>query len=67
MVFGLENTLIASNVVSNYAWLATQNMGALQRTKFMGKILAEVPSMLSLDSSDRTDFLRYFYLQPGQT
>jgi len=59
--FDLENTVIASNVVFNYAWIATKNMGPAGRLKFIAKTLAEGPSLLALDKRDRTDFLRHFY------
>lgn len=59
--FDLENTIIASNVVFSYAWLATRNLGAADRARFTLKTLGEVPSLLALDQRDRTDFLRHFY------
>jgi HAD superfamily hydrolase (TIGR01490 family) len=59
--FDLENTIIASNVVFSYAWLATRNMGPADRVKFTLKTLQEGPSLLALDARDRTDFLRHFY------
>ncbi len=59
--FDLENTLIASNVVASYAWLATRRLGRTERLKLATKLIAEGPSLLSLDRSDRSDFLRFFY------
>ncbi len=59
--FDFENTIVAGNVVSNYAWLATQNMNTFERGRFTAKLMAEVPSFMSLDKQDRTDFLRHFY------
>ncbi|MFM8861663.1 MAG: HAD-IB family hydrolase [Acidimicrobiia bacterium] len=59
--FDLENTLIASNVVASYAFLATRRLPLDQRVLFTLKMLAEGPSLLSLDRKDRTDFLRLFY------
>ena len=59
--FDLENTIIASNVVFSHAWLATRNMGPADRLRFAASALAEAPSLLALDSRDRTDFLRHFY------
>lgn len=59
--FDLENTIIASNVVFSYAWLATRNLPPADRLKFTLKTLAEGPSLLALDQRDRTDFLRHFY------
>ena len=60
-VFDLENTLIASNVVNSYAWLATCELDDVDRVRFAVRILAEAPQLLALDRRDRSDFLRYFY------
>ena len=60
-VFDLENTLIASNVVASYAWLATRELDDLDRVRFVARTLAEAPRLLALDRRDRSDFLRYFY------
>ena len=38
--FDLENTLIASNVVASYAWLATRRLGTDDRLRFVAKTLA---------------------------
>jgi HAD superfamily hydrolase (TIGR01490 family) len=59
--FDLENTLIASNVVASYSWLATRRLPADDRLRFVFKTLAEAPSLLALDRKDRSDFLRFFY------
>ncbi|MDH3296448.1 MAG: HAD-IB family hydrolase, partial [Acidimicrobiia bacterium] len=59
--FDLENTIIASNVVFSYAWLATRNLGPADRMRFTLKTLGEAPGLLALDRRDRTDFLRHFY------
>jgi alcohol-forming fatty acyl-CoA reductase len=60
-VFDLENTLIASNVVDAYAWLATRHQTDASRARFVLKTLREAPGMLALDRADRGDFLRSFY------
>ncbi len=60
-VFDLENTLIASNVVDSYSWLATRHRSDGERVRFVARTLREAPRLLSLDRSDRGDFLRYFY------
>jgi alcohol-forming fatty acyl-CoA reductase len=60
-VFDLENTLIASNVVESYAWLASRRMDSGQRVRFVARMLSEAPSLLALDRRDRGDFLRHFY------
>lgn len=59
--FDLENTLIASNVVESYSWLATRHLGTADRIRFAARLAAAGPSMLAQDSRDRTDFLRAFY------
>ena len=59
--FDLENTLIASNVVESFSWLATRDMDGGERAKFVLSMLRDAPSLLSLDRKDRGDFLRSFY------
>jgi alcohol-forming fatty acyl-CoA reductase len=59
--FDLENTLIASNVVASYSWLATRRLPPDDRLRYVLKTLAEAPSLLALDRRDRSDFLRHFY------
>jgi len=59
--FDLENTLIASNVVESFSWLATRRLPASDRARFVLRQLAEAPTLLKLDRADRSDFLRYFY------
>src|SRR5262249_23630106 len=59
--FDLENTLIASNVVESYAWLATRRLADADRVGFTLRTLREAPGMLALDRRDRGDFLRAFY------
>jgi len=60
-VFDLENTLIASNVVESWAWLATRHLPASERVRFTMAALREAPGLLALDRRDRGDFLRHFY------
>ena len=59
--FDLENTLIASNVVESYSWLATRRLPTRERMRFVLRTLAEAPGLLKLDRQDRGDFLRHFY------
>jgi HAD superfamily hydrolase (TIGR01490 family) len=59
--FDLEHTLIASNVVDTYAWLASRHLPAGRRPGFVAELLARGPSLLALDRRDRGDFLRSFY------
>jgi HAD superfamily hydrolase (TIGR01490 family) len=61
VAFDLENTLIASNVVESYSWLATRRLDTPERVRYALRTLAEGPALLKLDRADRTDFLRYFY------
>src|SRR5271168_3417662 len=42
--FDLENTLIASNVVDSYAWLASRHLPAAERAAFVADLLREAPS-----------------------
>jgi phosphoserine phosphatase/nucleoside-diphosphate-sugar epimerase len=60
-VFDLENTLIASNVVDSYSWLATRHLDGADRARFVARTLREAPRLLALDRTDRGDFLRSFY------
>ncbi len=59
--FDLENTLIASNVVESYSFLATRRLNVPERVRYVLRTLAEAPSLSSLDRKDRGDFLRHFY------
>jgi len=59
--FDLENTLISSNVVESYAWLATRQLGTAARVRFALRTLSQTPGLWRRDRIDRTDFLRFFY------
>jgi HAD superfamily hydrolase (TIGR01490 family) len=59
--FDLENTLVASNVVESYAWLAGRHLPITDRASLSARILREAPRLLALDRRDRGDFLRSFY------
>lgn len=59
--FDLENTLISSNVVESYSYLATRRLNGPERARYVLRTLAEAPKLLRMDATDRTDFLRYFY------
>lgn len=59
--FDLENTLIASNVVESYTWLATRHLDAAARFRFVLRTLSQAPGLWRRDRRDRTDFLRFFY------
>ena len=45
--FDLENTLIASNVVESYSWLATRRLNMPERMRYVLRTLAEAPSLSS--------------------
>ncbi|HET7654145.1 MAG TPA: HAD-IB family phosphatase [Acidimicrobiales bacterium] len=60
-VFDLENTLIASNVVESFAWLASRRLPTDEKVRFAFGLVREAPALLSLDRKDRGDFLRFFY------
>src|ERR1019366_7625605 len=59
--FDLENTVIASNVVDSYAWLASRHLPTAQRAAFVADLVRDAPGLLALDRRDRGDFLRSFY------
>jgi HAD superfamily hydrolase (TIGR01490 family) len=59
--FDLEHTLVASNVVDSYAWLASRHLPAGERAAFVAGLVREAPALLALDRRDRGDFLRTFY------
>ena len=62
-VFDLEHTLMASNVVDTYAWLASRHLSPARRARFVTDLMRQGPSLLALDRRDRGDFLRSFYLR----
>ena len=62
-VFDLEHTLMSSNVVDTYAWLASRHLSPARRARFVADLLRQGPSLLALDRRDRGDFLRSFYLK----
>jgi len=59
--FDLENTLIASNVVESFSWLATRRLDRPERMRYVLRTLREAPGLLAMDRKDRADFLRHFY------
>ena len=60
-VFDLEHTLMSSNVVDTYAWLASRHLSPLRRARFVADLVRQGPSLLALDRRNRGDFLRSFY------
>ncbi len=61
VAFDLENTLVATNVVATYAWLATRRLSGRDRLKLLARTIAEAPGLMAVDRKDRSDFLRSFY------
>ncbi len=59
--FDLENTLISSNVVESFSFLATRRLNMPERMRYVLRTLAQAPGLSSMDRKDRADFLRYFY------
>ncbi len=59
--FDLENTLIASNVVSSYLWLASRHLTGTDRLRLVADAVRSAPGWLAMDRRDRSDFLRLFY------
>ena len=59
--FDLEQTLINSNVVESYAWLATRHLAPLRRAQLAAELAVEGPRLSAIDRRDRGDFLRSFY------
>jgi HAD superfamily hydrolase (TIGR01490 family) len=59
--FDLEQTLINSNVVESYGWLATRHLPPARRMQLAAELLMEGPHLLAIDRRDRSDFLRAFY------
>jgi HAD superfamily hydrolase (TIGR01490 family) len=60
-VFDLEHTLMSSNVVDTYAWLASRHLSPSRRARFVADLVRQAPSLLALDRRDRGDFLSSFY------
>ena len=61
MLFRSENTLISSNVVESYSFLATRRLNTPERIRYVLRTLAEAPTLQKVDRKDRADFLRFFY------
>lgn len=60
-VFDLENTLLHSNVLESYIWLATRHMKRRERVALTLRKLPLAPGLFRMDRMDRGDFLRTFY------
>ena len=52
--FDLEKTIINSNVVETYAWLATRHLDRTERARVVAGLMAEGPKLLAVDRRDRS-------------
>lgn len=59
--FDLEHTILSSNVVTTYAWLASRGLPRADKARFAARLLVDAPGLLRMDRRDRSDFLRSFY------
>ena len=58
-VFDLEHTLMASNVVDTYAWLASRHLSPRRRAKFVADLVRQAPQLLaSIDETGATSWCR---------
>jgi len=60
-IFDVDGTLLASNVVSHYAWLRLHDSPSLLRPLFAVAIAGRVPYYWALDKASRAHFNRAFY------
>jgi len=61
--YDFDGTLVASNVVTRYAWFAKNHPSRLKAAWRYGKVLAGVPLWLGLDAYSRRTFNLVFYRQ----
>jgi len=60
-IFDVDGTLVASNVVSHYAWLKLRDLPAALRPAWAASFILRVPFYWALDKVSRTHFNRVFY------
>jgi fatty acyl-CoA reductase len=60
-IFDVDGTLLASNVVSHYAWLKLRDLPAALRPLWAATLVARVPYYWALDKVSRAHFNRAFY------
>jgi HAD superfamily hydrolase (TIGR01490 family) len=60
-IFDVDGTLIASNVVSHYAWLKLRDLPPLLRPLFAATLIGRTPYYWALDKVSRAHFNRAFY------
>jgi HAD superfamily hydrolase (TIGR01490 family) len=59
--FDVDGTLLKSNIVHHYYYLATQQVSLLQRGLTAARLLSLIPYYLLLDRVSRDEFNRLFY------
>jgi fatty acyl-CoA reductase len=60
-IFDVDGTIVASNVVSHYAWLKLQELPRALRPLWMVALMGRVPYYWLLDKLSRAHFNRAFY------
>jgi fatty acyl-CoA reductase len=60
-IFDVDGTIVASNVVSHYAWLKLQELPMALRPLWMVALIGRVPYYWLLDKLSRAHFNRAFY------
>ncbi|MDQ4062321.1 MAG: HAD-IB family hydrolase, partial [Actinomycetota bacterium] len=60
-IFDVDGTLVASNVVSHYAWLKMRDLPVALRPAWAASFVLRVPLYWALDKVSRTHFNRVFY------
>jgi alcohol-forming fatty acyl-CoA reductase len=60
-IFDVDGTLVASNVVSHYAWLKLRDLPAILRPLWAATLVGRVPFYWALDKVSRAHFNRAFY------
>jgi HAD superfamily hydrolase (TIGR01490 family) len=60
-IFDVDGTLLASNVVSHYAWLKLRDLPATLRPLWAASLVGRVPYYWALDKVSRAHFNRAFY------
>ena len=60
-IFDVDGTIVASNVVSHYAWLKLQELPMALRPLWMVALMGRVPYYWLLDKLSRAHFNRAFY------
>jgi HAD superfamily hydrolase (TIGR01490 family) len=59
--FDMDGTVMAANVIEQYAWTKMPDLSAPERLRELGSLVARLPSYLRTDRTDRGMFLRTIY------